>query len=79
MGVRPAWGLFLRNFANSSFDGLRLSCTADDERPSVILIDSHGIRFGGTKLFRGKGMRYDVGLRNSSGIELPSGIIGKEL
>ena len=74
--MRPAWGLFLRNFANSSFDGLTLSCTADDERPSIILIDSHNIRFGAdTKLFRGNWLGYDVGLCNSSRIEVPSGIV----
>jgi hypothetical protein len=66
-GVRPSYGLFLRNLRDSTFDNLTLSFEVNDDRPAVVLIDCHNVSFMGKLQFaRGTRAGYDIGKRNSS-------------
>ena len=68
----PAYGLFLRNLYHSTIDGLRLSFVANDDRPAVILQHCKDVKLTGVvEMQRGGGIAYDVGLRDSSEIDLP--------
>lgn len=68
----PSYGLFLRNLYRSTIDGLRLTFLVNDDRPAVILQHCTNVKVTGVVVMqRGVGISYDVGLRNSSGIDLP--------
>jgi hypothetical protein len=69
----PSYGLYLRNLHQSTIDGLHLSFVSNDDRPAIILDHCHRVSFTTEiSLQRGRAVRYDVGLRNSSGISLPA-------
>ena len=75
-GVRPSYGLFLRLLRDSTFDGVTLDFAHNDDRPAVVLIDCRNVSFTGEpRMARGSGSRYDVGMRDSTAIEIAGGIL----
>ena len=74
--LAPSYGLFLRNLHKSTIDGLQLSFVDNDDRPAVVLEHCDGVVVtGAVGMDRGSSIAYDVGLRNSTGIHLPSHLL----
>ena len=71
LGVRPAYGLFLRQLHDARFEGLTLSFLNDDERPALVLLECANVSLlGAISLQRGPHCDYDIGVRNSSGLHV---------
>ena len=52
LGLRPSYGLFLRQLRDSTFRGVSLSFERNDDRPACVLIDCTNVSFAGTLHFR---------------------------
>jgi hypothetical protein len=73
LGVRPSYGLFLRELRDSSFEHIVLSFEHNDDRPAIVLTDCVNISFAGElQIARGNKCTYDVGKRNSTEIAIAS-------
>ena len=72
MGVRPAYGLWLRHAAGVQLTrvALGIEAGADDKRPAVILEQARQVSFQACSFQRGRGVSFDVGLRNMSNGEV---------
>jgi hypothetical protein len=80
LGVRPAWGLFLRNLRDSTLDDVRLAFEEGDDRPAIVLDQCRRVSLGGLRAARGPRSSYDVGVRNSTMIKVTgSGPAGEPL
>lgn len=70
-GVRPSYGLFIRQLRDASFQDVSLQTEGNDDRLAVVLIDSQNVSFSGRlELSRGAASTYDFGLRNCSRIHV---------
>ena len=73
--VAPSHGLFLRNLYQSTINGLSLTFESNDDRPAIVLEHCENVLFKGQILMqRGRNISYDVGLRHSKEIIVPSSI-----
>lgn len=90
IGVRPAWGWYLRNVVGLVFDQVTLSFSRDDGRPAMMVQGATNVSLRRMKAERGTGVGYDVGVRpgctgiviqDSPGFEarsLPAATLGDE-
>ena len=68
LGVRPAYGWFLRRLKGASFRDVRLSFDEVDARPAFVLDDVHDVMLDRVCAEPGVGTEWDVELRNGSNV-----------
>src|SRR3954452_10833513 len=64
LGTRPAYGWYLHNADNITFNGGSVKFAKDDARPAVIANSGSSVTFDHFTAQRGSGSPYDLGFQN---------------
>ena len=81
LGVRPSYGIYIRNVDRLVIDGLTLSFESNDDRPALIVDSASDVTLSRSTLERGEHINHDlcVGV-NVTGLRVTdSGVIVKNL
>lgn len=63
IGVRPAWGWYIRNAVGITLDEATLALDRSDGRLAIVVEASAGVTLHSVTAIRGTSVDYDVGVR----------------